>query len=101
MAMVSTLHAPELQQHPARQKAELNFVMRLRLAYLDATDEPPSLTADPRRPGPFARMVQHCLNEVKASGNAVALLNELQQMRKAVTQDEAMSDQQPPETRVR
>ena len=70
MTMVSTLHAPELQQHPARQKAELNFVMWLRLAYLDATGEPPPLTVNPQRPGPFARMVQHCLNEAKASANA-------------------------------
>jgi hypothetical protein len=95
MTMVSTLHAPELQQHPARQKAELNFVMWLRLAYLDATGEPPSLTANPKRPGPFARMVQHCLDEVHASANAGALLNELQQRRKGKKQDEALSDQEP------
>lgn len=84
MTMVSVLHAPELEQHPARREAQLNFVMWLEVAYLEATGKHPSLTADPKRPGPFARMVQACLNEVRASANAVELLNELQRRRKGM-----------------
>jgi hypothetical protein len=95
MTMASTLHAPELQQHPRRRDAARNFVMWLRVAYLVATDKLPSPTANPERPGPFARMVQACLDEVKAGANAVELLNELQQRRKGKKQDEALSDQPP------
>jgi hypothetical protein len=93
MTMVSMLHAPEAEQHPARRKAELNFVMWLRVAYLEATGKRPSPTANPARPGPFARMVQACLDEIRASANAVELLNELQQRRKGKKQDETLSDQ--------
>jgi hypothetical protein len=96
MTVFSMLHAPELQQHPARRKAELNFVMWLRMAYLEATREHPSLTANPERPGPFARMVQLCLDEVKAGANAVEMLNELQRRSKGKKQeDEDLPDQQP------
>ena len=82
MTIVPFLHAPELQQHPPRREAHLNFVMWLRIAYLEATGKQPSLTANPARPGPFARMVQACLDQVQASANAVELLNELQRRRK-------------------
>jgi hypothetical protein len=95
MTMVSELHAPELKQHPARREAELNFVMLLEVAYLEATGKHPSLTADPNRPGPFARMVQACLNEVRASANAVELLNELQRRRKGMKQRQRKVKKQP------
>jgi hypothetical protein len=95
MTMVSMLHAPEAEQHPARREAELNFVMWLRMAYLEATGKPPSHTANPARPGPFARMVQLCVNEVRASANAVEMLNELQRRKKRKEQAGAPSDQEP------
>jgi hypothetical protein len=95
ITIASTLHAPELQQHPARKKAQLNFVMWLRVAYIEATGKRPSPTANPVRPGPFARMVQLCLDKVQASANAVEMLNELQRRSKGKKQDEDLSDQQP------
>jgi hypothetical protein len=93
--MVSMLHAPELQQHPARRDAARNFVKWLRVAYLEATGEHPSFTANPERPGPFARMAQACLDEITKGADAVELLNELQQRRKGMKQDEDLSDQKP------
>jgi len=93
ITMASTLHAPELQQHPARREAELNFVMWLRLAYIEATGKRPSPTANPARPGPFARMVQLCLDKIQASANAVELLKELQRRSKGKKQDYQPSDQ--------
>ena len=95
ITLVSTLHAPEPQQHPSRRKAELNFVMWLRMAYLEATGEHPSLTANANRPGPFARMVQACLDEIRAGANAVELLNELQRRRKGKKQAGPLSGQNP------
>jgi hypothetical protein len=93
--MVSLLHAPDLQQHPPRREAQLNFVMWLEVAFLEATGEHPSLTANPARPGPFARMVQACLDEVRASANAVELLNELQRRRKGKKPGRSLSGQNP------
>jgi hypothetical protein len=95
ITMVNILHAPELQQHPARREAQLNFVMWLRVAYVEATGEQPSLTANAERPGPFARMVQACLDEIRASADAVALLNELQRRKKGKKQAGPLSGQNP------
>jgi hypothetical protein len=72
----------EPPRRPSRRKAELEFVSGLRLAYLHATGEPPAYTANPERPGPFARMVQACLDEIAPWANAVALINELDRRRK-------------------
>jgi hypothetical protein len=82
MTMVSVLHAPPLQQHPARREAQLNFVMWLQVAYVEATGEPPSPTAHPRRPTPFAKMAQVCLDKLQAGANAVEMINGLQRRRK-------------------
>jgi hypothetical protein len=95
ITLVSMLHAPEPQQHPSRRKAQLNFVMWLRVAYVEATGEQPSLTANANRPGPFARMVQACLDEIRAGANAVELLNELQRRRKGKKQAGPLSGQNP------
>jgi hypothetical protein len=84
MSMVSELHAPTLQQHPARREAQLSFVTSFRLAYLQAADKRPPATADAGRPGPFAETVQNCLDKLWAGANAVEMLNELQRRRKEV-----------------
>ena len=76
------LYAPKPQSRPPRREAELDFVMRLELAYLEATGMPPPLTANPARPGPFARMVQTCLDRIALGANAVEMLNELHLRRK-------------------
>ena len=76
------LYAPQPRQRPPRRKAELEFVMWLEVAYLEATGMPPPLTANPQRPGPFARMVQTCLDRIALGANAVEMLNELHLRRK-------------------
>jgi hypothetical protein len=63
-----------------RRKAEMDFVMWLEIAYLDATGMEPAHMANADRPGPFARMVQACLNKI-ARANAVEALNKLHQRR--------------------
>jgi len=93
--LASVLHAPHLEQHPPRREAELDFVMWLRLAYFDATGEPPALTANPQRPGPFARMVQACLNDVRSGANAVESINELQRRGKDKKDPPSLSGQNP------
>ena len=66
-----------------RRKAEMDFVMWLEVAYLEATGMPPTHMANPDRPGPFARMVQACLRKIAPGANAVERLNELHQGRLA------------------
>jgi hypothetical protein len=95
MTMLSVLHAPMLQQHPARREAQLNFVMWLRLAYLEATGTPPPPTAHAGRPSPFAKMVQVCLDKLQAGANAVEMLNELHQRRNEIELRQRLSRQNP------
>jgi hypothetical protein len=76
------LVGPEPRSHFPRRDAERNFIMWLQLAWLEATDEQPSLAADPDRPGPFTRMVAKCLQLVGAGhADAVGLINELNRRR--------------------
>jgi hypothetical protein len=77
------LRAPEPRRHFPKRDAERTFVMWIRIAWLDATGEEAALTSDPRRPGPFARMVRKCLCLVGAGhADAVGLLNELNKIRR-------------------
>jgi hypothetical protein len=82
--------APEPQRHFPKREAELSFVMWLRIAWLEATGKEAPLTADPRRPGPFARMVQKCLGLVGAGhADAVGLINSLNESRREKKRHEA------------
>jgi len=67
-----------------KRKAERDLVSGLRLAYLYATGDAPAYTANPTQPGPFADMVQKCLDRVIGIGavNAVEMINKLQLRRK-------------------
>jgi hypothetical protein len=86
MTKVSVLHAPALQQHPARHEAQLNFAMWVQVAYCEATGMLPTFTAHPdtalRPLSGFPKMLQICLNKLGAGANAVELLNELHRRRK-------------------
>jgi hypothetical protein len=82
MTLVPVLHAPPLEQHPARREAQLYFVMMLRAAYLEATAKRPPATSNPGRPSPFAKIAQVCLDKLQAGANADELLKELQRRRK-------------------
>jgi hypothetical protein len=99
MTMVSELHAPELQTHPARREAELNFVMNLRLTHLEATGMLPPLavrhvtptknlpkTAHPRkRLPPFAQMAKECLVLLgRRDVDVVEMIQKLQRRRNAM-----------------
>jgi hypothetical protein len=84
VTLVSVLHAPILQQNPARREAQLNFVVSLRLAYLHAAGKSPPRTANPERPGPFAKMARICLDKLRSGANAVEMLKELQRRQKEV-----------------
>lgn len=76
------LVAPEPRRHVPKRDAELNFIMLLQVAWLEATGKQPSLAANPARPGPFAQIVGKCLELVGAShADAVGLINELNRRR--------------------
>lgn len=88
------LYAPELRRQFPKRQAERDFVMWVRLAWLEAVGEAPSATVNPgrgklrlngsREPGgPFARMVCEALRLVGApDADAVGLLNELARRRR-------------------
>jgi hypothetical protein len=79
------LRAPKPQRHFPKREAELTFVMWLRIAWLEATGKEAPRTTDPRRPGPFARMVKECLKLVGAAhADAVGLINKLNQVQRAM-----------------
>ena len=79
------LRAPKPQRHFPKREAERTFIMLIRIAWQEATSTEAPLTADPRRPGPFARMVKECLKLVGAAhADAVGLINELNQVRRAM-----------------
>ena len=79
------LRAPKPQRHFPKREAERTFIMLIRNAWQEATSTEAPLTADPRRPGPFARMVKECLKLVGAAhADAVGLINELNQVRRAM-----------------
>ena len=75
------LYAPQPRPRPPRREAELNFIMWLEVAYTEATGMLPSYTANPNRPGPFARMVKTCLGKIARGADAVGLLNKLHDRR--------------------
>jgi hypothetical protein len=79
---VSVLYAPTLQQHPRRRDAQIAFLMGLEAAYVEATGEAPTPTANLNRPGPYARFVRACLDQLRAAANAVELINERDRRRK-------------------
>ena len=88
------LYAPEPRSHFPKRQAERDFVMWVRLAWLEAVGEAPSATVNPGRgklrpngsrepAGLFARMVRECLRLVGAShADTVGLLNELARRRR-------------------
>jgi hypothetical protein len=82
---VSVLYAPTLQQHPLRREPQHAFVMLVETAYYEATGKLPTLTASRTGsgPGPFARFVQACLDELRAGASAVDLINELHRRRRS------------------
>ena len=70
------LHAPKKSPHFLKRQAERTFVMWLGIAWTEATGHRPAATANSDNPGPFAGMVQECLNLVGAPrANAVELIN--------------------------
>lgn len=83
----AVLYAPKKQRNFDRRAAERDFVMWLRVTWVEAVGQTPSQTARhadaSRRPGPFARMVQECLRLVGApDADAVGLINELHRRRR-------------------
>jgi hypothetical protein len=77
------LYAPKRSPHFAKREAERNFVIWLKLAWLEATNQPPSETADPSKPGPFARFVKECFKLAGAGhADAVGLINEISRRRR-------------------
>lgn len=86
------LSAPPATRHFDRRAAERNFVTNLRLTILEATGRSPARTADPRNPGPFARMTTECFRLLGAPHvNAVELINELDRRGRAVEERAATS----------
>ncbi len=77
------LYAPGPSPHFPRRRAELNFVMHLRLTWLHAVGNPPVATVNPSRSGrPFVNLARECLKLVGgAHADAVGLINELQRRR--------------------
>jgi hypothetical protein len=76
------LYASRPIKHPPKREAERQFVMHLRLAWVEATGETASATVNPLRPGPFARFVGESLILVGAPhADAVGLINDLDEWR--------------------
>jgi hypothetical protein len=76
------LFAPVPDKHPPKREAELQFVMNLQLAWLEAVGKPPTATVNPSRPDrPFANLVKKCLKLANAHADAVGLINELRSRR--------------------
>ena len=72
------LHAPNPRRNFSKRDAERNFVIWLRSAWLDATGDLPSKTADHRKRGPFVRVAHECLRLVGGEhADAVGLINTL------------------------
>jgi hypothetical protein len=77
------LYAPKRSPHFSKREAERNFVIWLSIAWYEATGRCPSKTADPRKPGPFARFVKECLKLAGAGhADAVGLINEINRRRR-------------------
>jgi hypothetical protein len=73
---VSVLYAPVLQQYPSRREGPAHaFVGWIEAAYIEATGKKPPCTANRSNPGPYAHFVQACLDELRASADAVDLIN--------------------------
>ncbi len=80
------LHAPKAQDHPPKREPERSFVEDLQVAYRHATGKGPAATADSRQPGPFARFVQSCLDDVRSDASAVELINDLHRHQKQLAE---------------
>ena len=73
---ISDLYAPKPQQYPSRREGPPHaFVGWVEAAYIEATGKKPPCTANRANPGPYARFVQACLDELRASADAVDLIN--------------------------
>ena len=78
------LVAPTLRSHPPRREAEIAFLGRIQMAWLEATDAPPALSTNPEQPGPFARWLSECLKVAGAPEvDPVALMNDAHRLRRA------------------
>jgi hypothetical protein len=70
------LQAPEKSPRFLKRQAERTFVMWLGIGWTEATGHRPAAKANNDNPGPFARMVQECLNLIGAKhASAVELIN--------------------------
>ncbi|MBS0237760.1 MAG: hypothetical protein JSR89_04995 [Proteobacteria bacterium] len=87
------LSAPPASAQFAKRDAERDFVVNIRLAYLEACGAPPPPTARLVRKGPkahmisgpFARMVDECLQLVDAPhARAVGIINDLDRRRRSL-----------------
>ena len=67
------LSAPAMQRHPKIRRAERIFIMRLQLAWFEATGKTPALTAAIERRGPFVRFAQSALNHLHGGVHASAV----------------------------
>jgi hypothetical protein len=81
------LYAPLPSRNFPKRQSELNFVMHLQLAWLEAVGKEPPRSANANRLGPFGRMVKACLELVGAgSGDASVAghINELNRRRRVI-----------------
>jgi hypothetical protein len=70
------LYAPAPKTTFEKQAADRTFIMWLRVAFLEATGEPPSKSTNNSQKGPFARLVRMCFDLSGVVGvDEVALIN--------------------------
>ena len=80
------LHAPKRSRNFAKRDAELNFIIWLQAAWLEATGEQPSMAANAARLGPFGRVVAESFRLVGAShADAAGLINALNKRRRKMS----------------
>ena len=81
------LYAPLRSRTFPKRQSELDFVMHLQLAWLEAVGKKPPRSANAYRLGPFGRMVQACLKLVRAGSSDASVaghINELNRRRRVL-----------------
>jgi hypothetical protein len=81
------LYAPLLSRNFPKRQSELDFVMHLQLAWLEAVGKKPPRSANANRLGPFGRMVKACLERVGAGSSDASVaghINELNRRRRVI-----------------
>ena len=75
-------YAPKRTPHPKKREAEMNFIMWVQVAWLEATGILPSLAASYENQGPFVRLIDALFHRMGVEGvSTVEIVNQLNSQR--------------------